>query len=63
MIVGNVWPDKCEKCGTRVPDDRELTAVPVNPDPATDDPDGGATVTEYMLLCEQCEFEMIGVDD
>lgn len=61
--MGNVVIDKCEKCGARVPDDRELTAVPINPDPAEREANwGGVTVTQYMLLCDQCELEMIGVD-
>lgn len=48
------WDDECEKCGAKVPDTQELIGVP-------EANDGGATVTEYMLLCDQCELEMVGI--
>lgn len=54
--------DECEKCGAKVPDTRELIGVPVSTNPADPEAnDGGATVTEYMLLCDQCELELVGV--
>ena len=56
------WDDECKKCGAKVPDTQELIGVSVSMNPADPEAnDGGATVTEYMLLCDQCELEMVGV--
>lgn len=50
--------DRCERCGRPVPDDWDLTAVPVDPDTvrlSLRELEPGETVTDYMLLCERCQ--------
>lgn len=50
--------DRCERCGRPVPDDWDLTAVPVDPESvrlSLRELEPGETVTDYMLLCERCQ--------
>ena len=52
---------ECEKCGTRVPEDTDLTCVPA----VVQDSEvaaAGGTVNVYVLLCDLCVARLVADD-